>query len=487
MPNPDLTRLAAAPTDDRRDAVPAAQELRWIAAAALVYLLFALAWGALLRPNDGPDELDHVAMVEFMTREGRVPVLGRDMHAHLMDRTTKRRIEMGAPDPVTGIRDVRLPGVGDPEIRLPYASLPGAGYLPAVATARVARAFGVESTEGPARIASALVGALTVLVIGLTARTAIRGRAGLAAIAAWFVTCLPQFVFVGAYTNPDVTTALAAALVAWRTAEGAVRGWTLGRSVALGAAAGLVLLCKFNAYPVVPLAGLVFLATARGGTQRVLIRLACVVGTAGALAAPWFLHNAAVYGDLLGLQPGAAEVQRLLASLPQPVLDALRASEGWKTAGARGEGLFDLLFGKWMARFVSSFFGTFGWMSRRLALWQYAGYAACLCAAAVGWLVAVRAGALAGLRRPEARAQLSLALAGALSVAVIVALSVWQSLNGDYQPQGRYLFPALPAISIALAWGWTSAAGARRAAWIVPVIAGLLAVLLITATPRAIG
>lgn len=262
-----------------------------------------------------------------------------------------------------------------------------------------------------ARLPSVLAMAGVPLVAWLLAGRLLGPRA--AVVAALLVALLPQAGFVGGYVNADALGALSGALVLWRLVAGMRDGWTAPRSAWLGVACGVALLSRLTAWPVVAVAGLVLLASRRG-------RPALVAAGACLLVAGWWLAwNAAQYGE----PTGALTLGRAI-----PPMQAAERAAMLTVAGLAA----------WWATTAGSFVACFGYMDRWLP-------------APVYWL-ALLAGlaALPGLRRLDGPEGALLA-----AVAAVAAFSLLVSLARDYQPQGRYLFPALAAVAVLLARGWS--------------------------------
>jgi hypothetical protein len=108
----------------------------------------------------------------------------------------------------------------------------------------------------------------------------------------------------------------------------------------------------------------------------------------------------------------------------------------------------------------AGFWGNFGWLQRPLPLWIYA-------TLGLGGLMAA-AGVIRCLQRPHAgscEGARAILLAWLLAIVVIAGQTFLPMFGRDWQPQGRYLFPAL--LPIAGLW-----------------LAGLETSLTLTAWPR---
>lgn len=207
-------------------------------------------------------------------------------------------------------------------------------------------------------------------------------------------------------------------------------------------------ICQFTI--VIP-AGAAFLriAAANAAGQAVAFRLALV----DAGGRQW-LDN----GD--GRRPaprGSALFRALERRLPLPAgfFERLAAPATWDAAAQFRYLLFSGF--TW-----ASFWGYFGWLSRPLPWWGYLLLAAANVAAGFGLLQALPTAARRWRRQALTPGDRALALA-ALALLLILA-QVWTPMLGQaWQPQGRYLFPALLPIALLLVAGWEGALAGR--AW----------------------
>lgn len=155
-----------------------------------------------------------------------------------------------------------------------------------------------------------------------------------------------------------------------------------------------------------------------------------------------------------------------------------RRWEGWMAAYLRlplwfGQGLFDPAsydaaslrrYGFYLVVTFGNFWGDFGWLTLPLPLWAYVLTALATLGAAIGlrWV---------GELLPERWQRQVLALLG-LQAALVVAVTFLPMIGRTWQPQGRYLFPALVpwALFFVLGWsGWGLYLGWRHW-WLVPAL-----------------
>ncbi|MDY7076452.1 MAG: glycosyltransferase family 39 protein [Chloroflexota bacterium] len=309
------------------------------------------------------------------------------------------------------------------------------------------------------RLLSLGLGAVTVLCAYALARLLWPDRPVLALGAATFVAFNPKFISVSAgVTNDSLLNALFGLFFVYALRcmrDGAARG----RWAALGGLAGLALLTKQNGLLLLPL-GLLAVAWQRGlalppygrdwkGAWRKLLGdgsafLAAALGVGGW----WYVRNAILYGDLLGLETHfASQVALTHFGLPEVLM---------------------------MAR---SYWAAFGWAPILFEPPVYVAAGLVMLLALAGIVAAIRPGGSLGRGRGGApsrapamtrRGLALLALAFALNV---VGLVPWGTATGV--PAGRLLFPTLPAVGVLSAWGLSQWGRWPVARWGLGMIVGL--------------
>jgi hypothetical protein len=142
----------------------------------------------------------------------------------------------------------------------------------------------------------------------------------------------------------------------------------------------------------------------------------------------WWLRNSAIYGfpDIFGLRAHDAVV-----------FDQLRTADLIAQVGWSG------YLSQALTTTFNSFWGQFGWMAAPLPAWAYAALALLLALAALGWLLP-----LPGWPRRFR------ALHGIPALLAALALLAYLYYNTAFvQFQGRYLYPGLIPLALALAAG----------------------------------
>jgi hypothetical protein len=258
----------------------------------------------------------------------------------------------------------------------------------------------------------------------------------------------PQVTFLGAYVNDDAFALLAVGLLLLACARVERAGPTWGGGAVLGVAIGLVALSKVYAYAAFPplvlwmVRGCVLRGKATAARFLLSGAIACAVVGA------WMeFDRATLHGGAPGGRARAAALREFIAALPPPLLRQTHLLESGSLSET-GHALLDFPLRAWLLVSLLSGFGAFGWMDTPLPLAVYLMSAVVLSAAMSGLLPRFRS------RRPPA-----LWLPGAFSwplLAVATLFSIGYSYTVDYQPQGRYLLPAVPGLMILAVAGATS-------------------------------
>jgi len=249
-------------------------------------------------------------------------------------------------------------------------------------------------------------------------------------LAAALVATLPTFThFAGVVSNDPPAAALSAAGL-WLVARLVVaKPPHLLRDAAFaGALLGLGVSTKLSAAPLGALAFAVVVLAAIVRRDAALGRAALVLGVAFALlASPYFVWNAVVRGD--------------------PVANLSFESRHFreKTEFFAGVPGLQYYLHVWAPSMFRTFFGGFGWTIVSLHPAALAGYGLLLAAGVLGLPLA--------LRRGDRRMRVAALAVMAACVLEIVPQAMYARRYG--QPQGRHLYPLLPAIGLLLALGWS--------------------------------
>lgn len=380
----------------------------------VVYLIVGTLYVAYTPLWQAPDEPAHYNYIRALAETGRVPVMQPgDYDQAYLERLTAEGFPPG--------RSIASLEYEDHQPPLYYI---------------VATPFYWAFPDSPRAIRhiSLLLGGVSVAALFMILREFWPAQPGIAWLGGGLAATIPQFVAATTSINNDVLLFALLWLWLWlalRYLRGLTPAW------ALGCLAGAVLLTKSTGYGVLPLMILlVYLRHRRAGMplQWAVRQLLEMLLPALALGGIWWVRNAAVYGwpDLMGLQRHDAVV------VGQP------RTADW----VADMGLLPFL-GAWLRTTFRSFWGQFGWMGVVLDARIYQGLAIFSGLSLFGALWRLGEALQRGM---EPRQRDALILLGS-SAAITLLMYVGYNLT-FVQHQGRYLFTALPILTLGTALGW---------------------------------
>ncbi len=412
----------------------------WLIGA--LYLLLALAYGAVNPLFEAPDEHWHYFTAQSIAEEGRLPRVSEPPDPWLGQEAaqpplyyilgalivapfdTSAARELVWPNPRAALGDASAIHNVNAFVHGPWEAWPWRGYALA---AHLLRAF------------SSLLGLGTLLFIYGSARELWPGRRRRALLAMALVAFLPQFLFIhSAVTNDALITLLCAAAL-WQL----LRLWRVpahkGHLLQLGLTIGLAILTKTAGLLLLPYACAVFVLRAgwRGEPLWPAIRRATVaVALPALLLGGWLLlRNWTLYGDV--------------AAANQFVQIA---------GGDRGYTAGEVL-AEWPGLWTS-LFSLFGWFNLRAPQWIYVVWNGVVLLAVGGALYSEiarmqRRAAQEGARiekSSERRDGQTMALWLGLW-ALLVYAALFAFMLRTPAAQGRLLFPALVPLALGMVYG----------------------------------
>ncbi|MBI3963163.1 MAG: hypothetical protein HY335_10435 [Deinococcus sp.] len=386
----------------------------------LVTLVNSLLWSAVLPFNSGNDENLHLETARFIGEHGRLPVFGpgKDAYAYF--------------DQELGVA------------RSSYALHPSLPYILGGFLIRLVPTRTDADILHAARLLSVAAAVATVLFASLTAQVLFPHHLLLRLAVPVLVAFQPQFTYITGYVNNDAFATAAASLVVWLTVRRllAVPGEDWMGTVSLGVALGVVILSKFNVYPIMPFAVLGYGWSRRRQLWPMLRGLALVGLLALAVGGWWPLRNALLYhGDWLAMETSRTAW--------------LAVDPAYQSYAEKGFGIGSVgLLGIWWIETFDTFWAAFGPGGRHVTLGRvfYLGFALIVLSSLQG-LGRLLSQLPEKLKRRADQPRAIVFLGLALFTTGLLLLSLVNSFVNDYQPQGRYLFPALVPISILLAVG----------------------------------
>ncbi|MCM1049121.1 MAG: hypothetical protein NC433_11940 [Clostridiales bacterium] len=258
---------------------------------------------------------------------------------------------------------------------------------------------------------------------------------------------LPQFVFLSAYLNNDVFAVFTSMLILLGWLYGKERHWDIKSCLFLGFAISLCILTYYNAYAWILCSILYYFVTVMRDDSienkwQYAIKHGLIIALVVFLLTGWFfIRNALLYdGDFLGIdaQKACGEIY---------AIDELKPSNR-PTWANQGRTLLNMLTEtEWISYSVKSFFACFGALDIWVSAKYYVCYGIIILTAAAGFIYG-------GLKKRLKKENLLLYICCAVCIITPVILSIYNSYNSDYQAQGRYFMPALPALMIYVTEGY---------------------------------
>ncbi|GIK41266.1 MAG: hypothetical protein BroJett011_50990 [Chloroflexota bacterium] len=424
----------------------------------LLHLALSLTYARQVPLGEAPDEPAHLSYAQFIARQGRLPLTLAERREAGYRSAWPPLYHFLVAGPLAAIGDApptRLKAVGDTPRRLiPTNGQTIAAFIHTADEAPPWRGLPLAWHLG--RLISV---ALTALSVTLTYAIAWRltGQRTLAASAAALHAFIPQILFVGSALNDDNLLIFLSGLIFLSLLTYPSRP-SPRRAFLLGVLLGLATIAKYNALPLWVLVGIWSIARVlegwkggRMGKEIFPIFHPSILpfSIASLLTAGWWfifiwLHFNQV--DTLGLLPGS------LAALTAGTSDAsLRQLSTTPSLTFPSPAAWL----EWFTTFFETFWGSFGGGSTiDLPAWSY-WLLAFLCLLAIIIGVGGRgAGVGSQTSRPTPHARRSTFFL--LSPLLFLPLPLLRFiLTGSIveTAQGRHLFPALPALTLALVWG----------------------------------
>jgi hypothetical protein len=447
----------------------------WLYAIAAVNLA---CWALITPPFNAPDEVDHFAYTQSLVERGQAP--SRNSHSSLARWSSSEKLALARIGFFTDhqVGDSRPPWLsldqreyGALATSKPPRANDGGGnetaathgliYYLALAPAYAAASSSPFSQLTLMRLASALIGALTVLFTFLIARELVPKLPWLAVVAALLVAYQPMYGFISGSVNNDVGVNAGAAALAFLLVRMLRRGMTFPWGMVTGGLLIVLPIVKGTAYSLYPVAAIAFLAALRRHRRRsdvpgwagVALGAAIVLALSGSLAGVLFpsTGNAPGVGATIGATSSALEHPAdYLAYVWEVFLPRLPfMSPHFATSGLPAFTIF-----------VERGWGAFGWYDVLFPHWVYAVVLVAMLAVALLAIAAARS-EWAFVRRRTAEV-LVLALLPIAVVAGFEAAFYTTEVRHSVLEFGRYTFPAIGPLAV-LVVGSLSGFGRGRA------------------------
>jgi hypothetical protein len=463
-------------------------------AVALIAFVNAASWALITPAFNAPDEPSHFAYAQYFAETGHAPARAPDPRPPY---STDEVLALNATDLYSqiSVADGRPPWLAIEQASLtrerasaPHPGDNGGGYTEAASPhqpayyALLAPAYALVHSASTfsqltaMRFVSALLGALVAAcAFGIVRELLPRQR--LAAVAAGLLVAFhPMFGFISGAVNNDNGINAAAALALYLVIRGLRRGLTWPFALALGATLAVAPLMKETAYEIYPavavgLLGMLWRHHRRSDTRAwgALVAAFLIVRGGWSLLQPVFYPKVAGHaGAGGGIE--ATSALSLAEHRPGRFLEYL-----WELFLPKLGFMGNLFPPGWpfKAIYVERGWGAFGWYTWIFPNWVYV--VIILAMAGVGLL------ALSATVRERLAAKtrvFELAVIALYPVCVLVAVeAAFFAPDGGrtvVAEQGRYIFPAIAALS-AIAVGGTFGLGRR---WHVPFATTLVVAMI---------
>ena len=398
-----------------------------------VSLVLLGAWSAVVPIFESPDEVHHWQYARYLRDEWRLPLYSPAF------------VEANSPPLYYAlIAPVATHDPGPPS--LVWIDAKGSLALP-FAPRLYHNAGGDLGRYWPMRLArllSALMSVATVWFCWQAGNSA--GGTVIAVLCGSLVAFLPQFTFRGSAISNDalVTTMSAATMLCAVRLIKQPYTWRIGVAAALAISSAY--LSKISAICLIPPLALA-LWWSQGSLRDRFFRLAGVFGIAALVVTPWSIRNIVLYGDPFASGAMAGAVGHIMSH----------------------HSLFDPYFLTTFPSLLSrSFVGVFGWMNVMVPEGYYWFY----------WSIGLAGLVYLAVQLAAGRSSPRVAIV--LSAIVLLNLAVVVHINRSFdQPQGRYMFVALPALGLLIALGLESPLRRMRAVLLAPLLLALLNVVIL--------
>jgi Predicted membrane protein (DUF2142) len=444
----------------------------------------AAAWALVTPAFDAPDEQSHFAYVQYLAETGHVPKQGgsrpvwstQEATAVAATRTTAyQEFPDGRPRWLhhderaweRASRGGNLPkdDGGGPTT----ASVHGPLYYAALVPAYVVTSGASAWTQLTAmRLVSALMGALTVVLVFLTVRELAPRQRVAQVAAALLVGFEPMFAFISGAVNNDVGVNLGAAALLYLLIRGLRRGLDVRTGIALGVVAAALPLVKGTGYALYAVVAIALLGMlVRRHRRSDAPGWAALISSGGAVLVAWAITAPLIGRAFLTTPRGGSPAATTGSAFGEPSAFLSYLWQVFLPPLGFMQRHFVMSEPFWLI-YVKRAWAGFGWYALFFPDWVYA--------IILGAMIATVLLALVALRREWAvvRTRIWELLVIALTpVAVVVGIEIaffTPGLHGLVPEMGRYTFPAIGALAtIAIAPAF---AFGRR--YVTPILAGLV-------------
>ena len=275
-----------------------------------------------------------------------------------------------------------------------------------------------------------------------------------------FTTLIPQFIFLTTYVNNDVIAVAGSAMIVYAWILGIRERWEWKSCVLLAVGIGVCALSYYNSYGWILCSIFVFFASELWQRRKKISDKElwkwgiCISVIVVAMISYFFIRNAMLYdGDFLGMR-SLTEASEMYArgdikpsNRPTPMNLGMGLGEMLNTTQYMGK--------TWANATFQSFVAVFGYMDVYAPDWVYNVYKIVLLLGVIGIIIRL-VQRLKNDRTKQIKEQVIFHVNMLICMVIPVGLSIYYSYATDYQPQGRYCYPMLLALTYFVAKGMES-------------------------------
>lgn len=269
-------------------------------------------------------------------------------------------------------------------------------------------------------------------------------------IFAVLIAFMPQFAFLSSYVNNDIVAFFGITMILYAWVLGMQDMWNFKNTTLLGIGVSVCALSYYNSYAWILFSIFFFFAVylfqKDTDSKRIRLLTAYIVVLVFCLIGYSFIRHLVLYGDLLGFNVTHYYGERFAEDYLKP--------SNRITPAKQGVSVFTMLFSpeySWLRTTWRSFIGCFSYMSVWCGSKVYLTITIFLALGCIGAVVRF----IIYLRKGQKCKTLSVFYLFMIACAIItICLSIYNSLAEDFQPQGRYIYPAFPTLALFVAEGW---------------------------------
>lgn len=267
----------------------------------------------------------------------------------------------------------------------------------------------------------------------------------------FFIAAMPQFVFLSSYVNCDSVAIFSTSVIFYSWVLGMTEGWNYKNAALLAMGISICALAYYNSYAWILFSIPFFLVSSsvqNKNNHAKTIKLAAYTAAIVLLLISYsFIRHLVLYNDLLGFRTCTYYGELYAIDSLKPSIRASFAESGIPLSAM----LFDPDY-SWFVCSWRSFIGTFGYMAYILPKKVYWIVTAIVLLPFLALMIKFFIRGIKRYRTDRVQVCFFFCLA-AISVTTVL-LSIIQSYYRDFQPQGRYCYPAMIPLAFAVAKGY---------------------------------